>query len=188
MKDIFRVLGLADSADEAAAVSAIGQLTARASLVRDIEALTEKEGAEAIGVVRAWKGSETERAKLVKSNDELRKTADKTDFDAAIAKGKDDQKLTPATAKHYADKFEAAVDHEAVTADLRGFLAVAPKVTPDAVKQPSTKGAADAATTPMWNGKTFADLKPMQRHELKDADPATYNLMRDHAKANRLVA
>ena len=186
MKNVMNALGLREDASESAAVDQIKALKAAEACAKGVEELTGKVGAEAVGVVRALKAKADQCDVLDAKLAEQSAKACADEFAAAIADGEKARKLTPAVAKLYRSRFEASEDKAAVVADLRGFLEVAPQVVPQAaeVKEP-TKGNEGSALT--WGGKTFAQLKPIERHRLKSEDANLYNEMRNEAVAARAL-
>lgn len=187
MKNVIQALALTEGADEAAVVAAITKLKTSARIGGEIEKLVGATGDAALGAVRALKESQASQVALAEEVAKLKVTSARRDFDAAVEKGRADKKLTPAVAKMYGERFDAAIasgaDGSAVVADLQGFLAVAPAV-PTAVGNP--RAATDPDGVLKWQGKTFAELAPVERHQLKAADAELYALMRrDWETANR---
>ena len=180
---IIKALDLADTADEKTILAAIGKLAARANLARDYEQLTGKVGAESLGVVRAWHSASEKVEQLEADNAKLALANDRRDFDALKAEGKTGKKLTPATAEHFEARFVAAAGKGAgadVVAELRGFLAVAPQVLPPQPHEQPQNGGDVAELT--HDGKTWTELRPMERHRLNNDNPDLYTAMRQAAQ------
>lgn len=199
-KVILTALALSEDADEAAVVSAVNKLKVRAQLGSDVEQLLGVPGQSALGAVRALKESSEANAELGTEVAKLKIVNVRRDFDALIAKGVDPKakKLSPAVAKLYAERFEAAVklaegeqgDADAASEkatgicdDLRGFLAVAPRIIHPGPSAPQAGGGGGAGEgqTLQHNGKSFEAMTGSERHALKGENVDLYNLMRDDA-------
>src|SRR5690606_2180087 len=105
---------------------------------------------------------------LQKRLSEVEAERDKQNFEAQLQRGLGERKLSPETARLEREKFERRLAEgrgaEAV-ADLKGFVDVAPTLVAQAVRQPApTGGGAPASLT--WNGKSYAELKPIEKHQL----------------------
>lgn len=200
MKSLFAILALSANATEDDAIAAVRKLQTQAKLAADVEEIVGKSGPEAAGAVRGLQAKAAKADELQADIDKQKATQSRKDFDAAIKAGQDGRKLTKPVADMYRDRFENAAkaeggDTAAVVADLNAFLAVAPTVgaSADDKKQPATKadgggnGGDDSALSLTHNGKTFDQMAPLERHNLKKADPTTYNAMRDEARAAGLV-
>jgi len=181
MKNIIQVLALNDDADEAAVIAAIKKLQTSARVGAEIEKLVAVSGDAAIGAVRALKEGQTQTTELAAEVGKVKAQLARRDFEAARDGGLKDRKLTPATAKMYSDRFEAALasgaDGAGVVADLQGFLAVAPRVVPAPSSGDGKRAAGEAPL--QHNGKTFAQLAKLERSRLSQSDPELYALMRD---------
>lgn len=181
MKNIIQVLALNDDADEAAVTAAIKKLQTSARVGAEVEKLVSVSGDAAIGAVRALREGQTQMTELAADLGKVKAQLARRDFESARDGGLKDRKLTPATAKMYSDRFEAALasgaDGSGIVADLQGFLAVAPRVVPAA---PTLDGKRPAGEAPLQhNGKTFAQLAKLERSRLSQSDPELYALMRD---------
>jgi len=66
---------------------------------------------------------------------------------------------------------------------LRTFEKTAPRVRVPGPTEPTRNGDGSPTEAPTWNSKTFAQLKPMERAELRDQNRELYDAMRSHAKA-----
>jgi ATP-dependent Clp endopeptidase proteolytic subunit ClpP len=183
---IATVLGFAAeaaaSADEQSIIASIKKLKTSARVGGEIEALVGVTGDAAIGAVRALKETQVQFQELGAEVSKLKVSNARRDFETARDQGLKDKKLTPAVAKMYSDRFDKAVaegaDGASVVADLQGFLAVAPRINSAAV--PPANGGGDAL---QYNGKSWAQLEPMEKHRLKAENPELYDLMRREAEA-----
>jgi ATP-dependent protease ClpP protease subunit len=200
-KIIITALALADDADENAVVAAVNKLKASAKVGADIEQLLGASGQAALGAVRALKESAEANASLGTEVAKLKIVNVRRDFDALIAQGTDPKarKLSPAVAKHYKDKLEnalklaegeegdadAAADKASdICDDLRGFLAVAPRIaTPRPAAPPTGNGGNGDGQAMQHGGKSFEAMTGTERHRLKNDNPELYNLMREDAEA-----
>lgn len=192
-KNITVALSIAEDADEAAVIAAVNKLKASAKVGIDIEALVGASGAEAIGAVRALKESHETNAELGNKVAQLQAVNARRDFETARDGGLKDRKLTPAVAKLYTDRFENCLKDEsvdadtratnaaAIAADLKGFLAVAPRVVAVNLSAPTgVTGGSDPG--PMQHGgKAFEAMSGTERKRLKDENPELYNSMREDA-------
>lgn len=185
MKLILAALGLSEDADEAAAVTAIKKIQGSSRAGDEIERLLGVSGDAAIGAVRALKEANTRNDDLAAEVGKVKAMLARRDFESARNEGLKERKLTPATAKMYSDRFEAALtagsDGATVVADLQGFLAVAPRVIPAPRAQTGESNPSDRPL--QHNGKTFAQLKPLERSKLSQTDPELYALMRQDWEA-----
>lgn len=177
-----KLLKISDDADEATVTAAFNKIKEAADVAGDLERLTGCKGAEAVGTVRAWKQASESHDELKGQVAELKASNDRRDFDEVVKSGLASKQLTPATADLYRNRFNAALREErghTVTDDLRGFLAVAPRFAKGGFVAP-TNGDGDI-TALTYQGKSFAELKPIERHQLKQDTPALYDAMRESA-------
>lgn len=177
MKAINKALSLPEDAEETVAVAAVQKLCANARIGEELERLVGATGDAALGAVRALKSAKEQSDHLAAEVAKLKVTTARRDFEAELQRGRSERKLTPHEAKHYQEKFDAAIaageDAARVVDDLRGWLSVAaPKnVNPGAP-------AASGDVSLKWKGKSFAELAPIERHQLKSEDAELYALMR----------
>ncbi len=187
-KEILQALALADDADQAAIVSAITKLRTSAHVGSEIEKLTGCNGAQALGAVRALQEAKAQHDELAGEVAKLKDAGARRDFEAARAQGLKDKKLTPAQAKHYTDRFEAALatgqDASAIVDDLSGWLKVATRVIGSDVRQPAGAGPDPVA---QHNGKAFEAMSGTERHALKRESPELYETLRSDAVIRRAV-
>lgn len=173
-KLIAAALALAETASEAEIVSAIG---AHQGAMNDLFALTgTKTLSEALAAVRTL----NESAKTVSAlQDKLKQREDRIEqlerealiaADAADPKGR---KLTPAVAKLYAGK---------PVSELKAYLeAASPAIAPATQQQRVTQEESGNGEPLKHNGKTWSEMKPIEKHQLHDSDLDAYNaLKRDH--------
>lgn len=182
-KSILAVLKLGEDADEAAVLAAVTKLAASAHAGSEIEKLLGCSGAEAVGAVRGLKDTKTEHDKLRDDLEKLKAASARRDFEALIASGTKERKLTPVQVKFETDLFEKALadgeDGSRVVSELRGRLGVtAPRSSE--VRQPALDGT-DPSAPMQFNGKPFEAMAPKERKALKDSNPELYNALRDDA-------
>lgn len=180
-----KALNIAEDADEATALAAVARLKASAQVGGEIEKLLGIVGPEAIGAVRALKETQTQNQQLVEDVNKVKAALARQQFEASIAQGLKDQKLSKAEAKHYTDRFESALasgdDGSDLVAELSGWLKVAARRIGSPVQQPRPDGSSDG---PMQhNGQAFETMKPLARHVLKKDNPELYETMRSDAMA-----
>lgn len=156
-------------------VASVQEAASRLSILARIEAATTKSGDEAHGVVLAAMASHGELPKLQARIAELEKGAESSALDALIAKAKEERKLTPALEKTVRDQFSGG------DITLKGAEAFLGSLTPIAALNarsaaaPASSGT--SAPAPVWSGKTYAELRPAQRAQLKREDPELYAAM-----------
>lgn len=183
MKLIIQALALTEGADEAAIVAAVNRLQASARIGGEIEKLVGATGDAALGAVRALKESQAQHVELAAEVGKVKANLARRDFEAARDGGLKEKKLTPAVAKHYTDRFDAALaageGYESIVADLQGFLAVAPRL----VSSPGAPGGAAPVTEgPMQHGgKAFEQMTAMEQHKLKAESREIYDALREDA-------
>lgn len=164
--------------------ASLGVIKSNASLASEIGKLTDKPVAESLGVILAWKSSHEELPKLQEENTKLTEKNRVNEVAGLIAQGKADGKLTPAMAKHFESK---SAD------ELRGFLAVAARVIPgdDKSQAKETTGGSDAQTNEAGRvcdaqGRTYEQIPPAQRSDLKRSDKALFEALHsDWVKAGK---
>lgn len=155
----------------------------RAALVRDFEkesvALAGAQStAEALGALRGLKSKADQFDTLAAELTKVRGERDRQNFDTQVSLGKSDRKLDKALADMYEAEFEAATPEtrSAVVDRLRGHLKVLRPAFPAQAKQIAT--ISTSGTDQTWNGKTYAQLGPQERANLKSADPELAAAMR----------
>jgi ATP-dependent Clp protease, protease subunit len=169
-------------------------ITAAATRLRDLEkeavALTGVQiTAEALGALRGIK-AQADRAKALETELVTVKTErDKQNFDTLVVNGKAERKLTPALITMYEVEFaeaNAKGQGSEVVARLRGHIqAMAPIVPSRDVRPPAPGNGPSRGAELKWNGKTFDELTPVERHDLKNEAPETYDLMRRDWQASQ---
>ncbi len=126
---------------------------------------------EAVGIALAWKSSHEALPKLQGELAQLKADAEGRELDAALAKARDEKRVTPA--------LEAQVREQLKSGDmtLKGaqamLAALAPIPALDAGRSQSEPGATAAVT--QLNGKTFAQLSGAERAALRKQDPTLYD-------------
>ena len=175
---VARAMGLPAGAAESDMVAAATRLRELEIGVMTLVGVSNS--AEALGAVRGLKASADSAAKQAEELAAVKAERDKQNFEALIMKGTSAPiKLSPATKKLYEDRFDDAVKNGRgadVVNDLSGFLAVAPTIIHTQHREPAA--AKTSAVAGAWNGKTFAELKPAQRAQLKSEDAELYAMMR----------
>lgn len=163
-------LGLPVGSSESDTVAAAQRL--RSLEAQGTEICGVQSSAELLGSVRALKSKadlfDAQASELATVKGER----DKQNFDTLVAQGRSAGQLVPAHVKLYEERFSAASEKgngADVVAELRGFLAVQPRVVAQKLEQPSMGSLPQAQLT--WNGKTYADLTYSQRADLAKADP-----------------
>jgi ATP-dependent protease ClpP protease subunit len=194
-KSITVALAIAEDADEAVAIAAINRLKGAAKAGTDIEALVGASGDAAVGAVRALKQANDDNAELGIKVAQLQVVNARRDFEAARDAGlaPANRKLSKAVAKLYTDRFEACLKDEttdadgraakanAVVADLKGFLAVAPRITSANVSEPTGSNGNSDASPMQHQGKPFEAMTGSERKRLKDENSELYASMREDA-------
>lgn len=152
----------------------------RIAILTKIEKATGKSGDEAHGIVLAVIKDAAEVTGLRTANAELQKLVDGNELDKAVAEARDAKKITPD------DENELRAQVAAGEVTIKGAKALLARKSPHPVLAAAPKPApvvdTDAADL-KWNGKTYAELKPMERHNLKKENPALFASMRSANKA-----
>ncbi|HEX2879908.1 MAG TPA: head maturation protease, ClpP-related [Polyangiaceae bacterium] len=182
---IIAALGLMAGAPETDILARIGNL--KNLEVQSMSLLGVTDSAQLVGAIRGVKAKADTADALQTELTTVKGARDKQTFESLIAKGQADRKLTPAEAKHETEKFNAAVAEgrgDRAVKDLEGYLAVAPRKFAEPVTPAPLKGSGANPGQLTWNGKTYAELKPMQRDALSKEDPELFKAMRDDHKKN----
>lgn len=167
MKTVLTALGLNTTASEDQATDRASALSA---FEREVLALTGKTTiAEATGVLAAYKNANEQVVTLTARVNTLEGEKQTAALNALIQRGVDEKKLTPAMA-------EWAKTQSLET--LNAFLEVAAPnqvlSTPNHVEPTTGTGGSE----PMkYDGKTWTEMKPMEKHRLADSNEALYNAM-----------
>jgi ATP-dependent Clp protease protease subunit len=170
-------LGLPAGATEGDVFARLERLTSLESQALQICGV--QSSSELVGAIRGIKLAADQAASSAAELVTVKAERDKQNFETLIAKGKDAGQLVPVTAKLYEERFAVAVAKGTgadIVADLTGFLAVAPRVSPKSATQAVIAGSSSAPL--VWNGKTYAELKYAQRARLAQEDPALYAEMK----------
>lgn len=166
-------------------VATVAEGAARLALLTRMEATLGTTGEEALGTLKAWQGSHAELPKAKERIADLEKSNQASSLEALVAKGKQENKLTPAMEKSVREQFAAG------EITLKGAEAWLANLTPIAAlggekKQPAPP--IQGRDAPKWNGKTYAELTPQQRHDLKAENPELFEEMRKTYKPGAPVA
>lgn len=193
MKTILAKLGLTEGAEDAVVIQALDRLKANAHAGSEIEKLLGCTGAEAVGAVRGLKDSKSQLETLQTDLGQVKATMSRSSFDAAIAQGKKEKKLTPVAVKDFQDRFGAALeantDGTAVLQELQGFIKLAAPYgsTISASVTGSGANGGTGAVLPQHDGKTFEQMSGGARAALKQQNPELYELMREDAVARNAI-
>lgn len=181
---IATALGLADSAEEAAVIAALGEFntrkTAAESALKELRAVASAETNEALlGSLRGLQATAALVPELKAKVETQEKSIEDQQRQALFAADAADplgRKLTPALLK----LFEAKSPEE-----IKGFLAamshtaiVTPAVTKPQPATASVSGTAPDAIT--HNGKSWEQLTAAEKHDLHVDDQAAYKALRDN--------
>lgn len=131
---------------------------------------------KALGAIEAGKAAQVELAKAQAEIEAQRKAAEETERAALVAKLEQERRITPAQR----DGFCKAVSLET----LKAFAETAPVIVAKSEHREAqgSVGGGDAVT---HNGKTFAELKPIERAALKTSDPDLYEQLRAESGLTR---
>lgn len=164
-----KALGLSESASESEGATEIERLR---QVERDLLALTGKaSSAEAFGAIEGWKLAGDEVPKLTATIALQEKAIEDRDRADIFAKLKAEKKITPALMKQF-----AGLPLDA----LRGFAAVAPVITALAAEPVDD---APTGTALSFNGKTWTQMTPAEKHVLHETNPDLFKSMRaDHQR------
>jgi len=124
---------------------------------------------KALGVIEAGKAAKDELAKAQAEIEAQRKAAEETERTALVAKLEQEKRITPAQR----DGFCKAVSLET----LKSFAETAPVIVAKSEHR-EAQGAVGGGDSLTYNGKTFAELKPIERAALKTSDPDLYEQLR----------
>lgn len=123
------------------------------------------------GVIEAGKAAAEALPKAQARVAELERAAEDRERDALIAKLEGEKRLTPAQR----DGFAKTASLET----LRAFAATAPVVVAPSQHHEAAPAPVTAKEAERWNGKTFAELTPNERHALYREDADLYRRLRD---------
>jgi len=162
-----------DKADEA--LTELQARAARAPFAISIEKATGKSGDEAVGLIHAALASHAELPRAQARVAELEQQTQAHALDALFAKAKDEKRWT----KAIEDSVRAAFTAKEVT--LKGAEAWLANLTPVAAlkqRQEAAPNQAGPASALKWNEKSWDELKPSARAQLKRENPDLYAAMR----------
>lgn len=144
---------------------------------------------EALGAIRAMKADADSNKKLREENGKLRGERDLQNFEAQLARGRAERKLSPAEAEYERKEFERMAaegrGEEAVNR-LKGYLDIKatnfelPKVPPA-----NTAKSDSSAPAMTYNGKSYADMRPAERHKLWQENAELWRAMKDEFDAQQ---
>lgn len=172
---IATALGLADSAEEAAVIAALGKaqarMTAAEGVLAELRAVASAEDNDALmGAVRGYKDAAAQLPALKAQVDAQAKSLEEQERSALFAADAADpagRKLTPATQEYWKGR---------PVAELKSYLAVAPVVMPATAakttpssQQNTPASAAVSGATPeklTHDGKAWEDFTPQEKHLL----------------------
>lgn len=145
---------------------------------------------EALGAVRALKELGDKVAGISAELATVKSERDKQNFEALKVRGTaSPAKLSPATVRFYEERFDAANKDGRgadVVNELTGFLNIAPPIVAERKREPAPHERRSGNDTALvWNGKAWADLKPMERHRLWQDNGELYDLMRSEHEASQ---
>lgn len=160
-------------------VATVAEAATRLALLTRLEALAGETGEAALGVFSAMAQSHKTLPTVQARVAELEVQVQAGAIDALIARGTAENKITPALEQSIRAQIAAGdmtiKGAETMVANLPTIAALGSKD-----KQPPKKGP-DGGTggpTPTWNGKTYAELKPVERAQLKEQHPELFAEMR----------
>jgi hypothetical protein len=160
-------------------VATVAEAAARLALLTRLEALAGETGDAALGVISAMAQSHKTLPTVQARVAELELQVQASAIDALIARGTAENKITPALEQSLRAQIAAGdmtiKGAETMVANLPAIAALGPK----AVQPPTKKGAEGATGAALThNGKTYAELKPVERAELKEQQPELFEAMR----------
>lgn len=185
LKMVALAVGLLATAGETEVVAKVNELKAKAEegnkAAKERDDLVLALGVDSIdaatGAIAALHAAKTQNEGLATRIEQLEQAKENDERQRIIASIREDRKCTPAQER---DLFPTMS-----TDALRAFAKVAPRVLGRSEhSEPGSEGAGE----PMKHlGKTFAEMRPMERAALMQADRETYNALREDAKAHGLL-
>lgn len=190
MKTLAKALGLKDDASEAEILAAINALSTGAKAfegsAKTLEGrlLTEtgaKSVDEAFGVIKAGTHAIAELGRTTAALAVSKAAVQKRDREALVGKGVADKKLTPAlrdwalATKKAADGSDTGEYVESLET-IASFLKSAPTISALPGKTDTKQAPTEAAHE---GAKPWEEMTPPEKHDLSDADPATYKALRE---------
>jgi ATP-dependent Clp endopeptidase proteolytic subunit ClpP len=165
-KEILKALG----------ISNVAEGVQRLSLLTRIEAKTGKQGDEAQGLLLAALASHEQLPALQARVAELEAAGETNALEALITKAKADKKCTPAMAESVRASFAAK---EITLKGAEAWLANSPVIAALNAKEEQTPPAHQGDLK--HDGRSWDELKPAQRADLKRTNPELYEAMRASA-------
>lgn len=180
MKDLKKIalaLGLPETADEAAVMSAIAERDPHVAVLAELSTVTGKTDLkEAVAVVAAWKQGAEQAVALEAQMAERDQKAEREEHARLVAQGKRDKKIVAKNETYCSSK---------TSAELRVFLENAPAVVAAALQQPGAHetGNAESDPEPKHGGKTWAEMSAAAKHNLFVEHREVYDAMKaDHKR------
>jgi HK97 family phage prohead protease len=181
---VARALGLPAGATESDMVAACTRL--RELEVQVLASTGVSTSSEGIGAMRALVASAAEAKTLREENLKLRSERDKQNFEAQVSRGMAERKLSPPLIQMYRDEFaqaEAEGRGAQVVARIKGHIDVGPTLHAETVRQ---QPAPSGNTAPLThNGKSYNEMKPMERAKLARENPELWRAMKEDWEATR---
>lgn len=150
---------------EATGAEKMGESVVRAqqhaAFARQVLDVVGKPQAEVVGTLLAWKSAHDALPAAQALCSELEAKVDATERADLVKEGIDQGKLSPGGLAFWSEVDEHGKAKRSA-ADLRAFLATAPRIIPTALKQP----VIDGSTGPL-SGKDYGDLTGSEKHALK---------------------
>jgi len=160
----------AESESKLAGLFVTPELEAQAKAGKAVSTLVGAEGEAAVGKVVALQVTAERVTAVEKSAADTAAKLEASELDKFLTSQIGDR-LTPVTAKNYRAKYDAkALSFEGIKASVECLTPIPGTGARIAAPQATS---ADAK----YNGKTYAELKPMERAALKKEDPALFEAM-----------
>lgn len=175
-EEVFLATIGAKSLDEAHA-----KFTSQSALLSSLEKATGKTGDEALGVALAWQGDAKKLPEAQAKIAELEKAQAAGELDKAIAQAKADKKLTPAEEKTYREQVDSGAMSVTTVKAILATKAPIPALANAKEEQGGASPNTETDGSLKYQGKSWSELKPAQRAQLKKEDPETYAAMRKDA-------
>jgi phage I-like protein len=157
-----------------------------------VEKATAKSGDDAHGVILAALHSHQELPALRTKVAELEAKTTQQELDTLMAKARDAKKVTPAMEQGLREQVASGdITLKGCKAMIEGMHPISalkqkdpPAAAPsDAGGTGGTGSTAEQGVKATWKGKTYDELAPLARAELKKADPDLFQLMRADSQA-----
>lgn len=147
-------------------------LAAQRDFVAKIEKLTEAQGDEAAGTIKAWKEDAAAKAEAEQKLAEIQEQADKASLNAALDKAEADKKITPN------DRKEMLALVEAGEFTVKGAVAYLERKAANAILS-NEEGKDQGEVKTGENGaKTYEAMSNVERANLQASDPDLFKQLR----------